>query len=178
MCVIEAAPVIETRRLRLRAPEPCDLDAITQLAAEFDVAKMLVRMPHPYRYEDAEEFLDRAMAHDPTRERVFLIEHEDQGPVGMMGFHPNEDDRFAEFGYWIGKPFWGRGFATEAAQAALNWASRSWGRRALTASHFADNPASGAVLSKSGFLYTGEVRQRASLARGHEAPLRMMVWLA
>ncbi len=178
MCVIEAAPILETRRLRLRAPEPRDLKAITQMIGDYDVSKMLTRAPHPYTYADAEEFLGKAMAHDPARERVFLVELEDQGPIGMMGFHPHEDAPFTEFGYWIVKPYWGRGFATEAAQAALNWAARSWGRRALRASHFTDNPASGAVLSKSGFLYTGEVRPALSLARAEQAPLRMMVWLA
>jgi RimJ/RimL family protein N-acetyltransferase len=83
-----------------------------------------------------------------------------------------------EIGYWLGRPFWGRGYMTEAVDAALLWAGDGWGRRYLLAGHFADNPASGQVLVKAGFLYTGDVVPRFSMARGEEAPTRMMVWLA
>ena len=67
---------------------------------------------------------------------------------------------------------------TEAVRAALGWARGGWRRRYLLAGHYADNPASGHVLVKAGFLYTGEVIPRFSLARGESAPTRMMVWLA
>jgi RimJ/RimL family protein N-acetyltransferase len=62
--------------------------------------------------------------------------------------------------------------------AVLSWAREVWGRRAVVSGHFADNPASGRVLEKAGFLYTGEVQPRHSTARGEVAPTRMMVWLA
>ena len=177
MCVIEPSPVLETRRLRLRAPEARDLPAIAGFCADLDVARMTTRIPHPYRMDDAEGFLKGVQALDPARERVFLIEHETDGPAGMIGFHRG-DDPYPEMGYWIGKPFWGRGFATEAAEAATAWAKRVWKRRALAAGHFLDNPASGRVLEKCGFLYTGEVRRKRSVARDAETDLRMMVWLA
>ncbi len=67
---------------------------------------------------------------------------------------------------------------TEAVRAVLVWAHSVWGRRYLVAGHFADNPASGRVLTKAGFLYTGDVGQRRSLARGEDVDMRMMVWLA
>jgi RimJ/RimL family protein N-acetyltransferase len=83
-----------------------------------------------------------------------------------------------ETGYWIGRDYWGRGFATEALEGAMVWASRKWKRRALVAGHFADNPASGRVLEKAGFLYTGEVRKPFSRARQSPVDTRRMVWLA
>jgi RimJ/RimL family protein N-acetyltransferase len=83
-----------------------------------------------------------------------------------------------EIGYWLGRPFWGRGLMTDAVVAALAWVGGAWGRRFVMAGHFADNPASGQVLIKTGFLYTGEVLSRFSIARGEESPTRMMVWLA
>ena len=83
-----------------------------------------------------------------------------------------------EIGYWLGRAYWGCGFATEATKAALAWASREWRRRHIMARHFSDNPASGEVLCKAGFLYTGEVRLSRSQARGEAVPSRMMVWLA
>jgi RimJ/RimL family protein N-acetyltransferase len=83
-----------------------------------------------------------------------------------------------EVGYWLGRPFWGFGYMTEALSAAMAWAAGPWGRRWMVSGHFDDNPASGRVLIKAGFLPTGEIRWRFSLARGEAAPTRMMVWLA
>ena len=177
MCVIDLSPTLETRRLLLRAPALTDAAVITRLCGDADVARNTARIPHPYRREDAEAFLERVSWADPRRDPVFIIEHQDEGPVGMIGFHYNGDP-WPELGYWIGKPWWGRGFATEATQAALDWASRRWNRRAVMAGHFRDNPASGAVLTKAGFLYTGEIRSMDSLARGEPVEVRMMVWLA
>lgn len=177
MCVIEQSPVIDTRRLRLRAPAPQDVADIARLCDDPDIAWMTARMPHPYGREDAERFVAQVAGADPRREHTFLIEHEDHGPVGMIGlFH--DVDPWPELGYWIGRAFWGRGLATEAAQGVLAWARRSWGKRAVAAGYFSDNPASGRVLEKAGFLPTGEVRRLFSRARGAEAPCRRMVWLA
>ena len=177
MCVIETSPVVETRRLLLRAPAPQDAPRIAALANDLDIARMTKRMPHPFRMADADAFVLQVAAQDPARANTFVIEHEDLGPVGVIGLFEGED-RVPETGYWIGRPYWGRGFATEALDAAVVWASRKWKRRALIAGHFADNPASGRVLEKAGFLYTGETRPAFSRARGESADTRMMVWLA
>jgi RimJ/RimL family protein N-acetyltransferase len=177
MCVTQASPVLETPRLTLRAPHARDAAAIARHCADFDIASMTTRIPHPYRRQDADDFLAGVATLDPRREAMFLIETATDGPVGMLGFQRG-DDPYPEMGYWIGKPFWGQGFATEAARAALDWARRSWGRRALAAGHFPDNPASGRVLTKCGFLYTGEVRRKYCVARMGETPLKMMVWLS
>jgi RimJ/RimL family protein N-acetyltransferase len=63
-------------------------------------------------------------------------------------------------------------------RGALSWVKRDWRKRLVVAGHFADNAASGQVLCKAGFLYTGDVELKASRARGREVPTRMMVWLA
>ncbi len=170
-------PALKTPRLKLRAPKAADAPGIAVLANDPDVARMTTRMPHPYGPADAEAFLGACAGHDPRRERVFAIERSDGQLVGMLGFHPNPAGR-TEIGYWLGRPYWGQGLATEAAEAALDWARLGWGRRYLLAGHFADNPASGQVLCKTGFLYTGDVEPRHSLARGEVAATRMMVWLA
>ncbi len=81
-------------------------------------------------------------------------------------------------GYWIGKPYWGQGYATEASAGALHWAANDWGRRMVASGHFAGNSASANVLIKSGFLYTGEVQRRHCQASGRVEPTRMMVWMA
>ena len=177
MCIIETSPVIETRRLTLRAPAPQDVTRIAAMANDKDIARMTCRMPHPFGTGDAEEFVLAVAGQNPQRASTFLIEHEDLGPVGVIGMFEH-GDLAPETGYWIGRDYWGRGFATEALEGALVWASRKWRRRALMAGHFADNPASGRVLEKAGFLYTGETRKQFSRARGATTDTRMMVWLA
>ena len=60
----------------------------------------------------------------------------------------------------------------------MAWARQDWRKKLVVAGHFADNPASGQVLVKAGFLYTGVVEHKPSTARGESVPTRMMVWLA
>ncbi len=177
MSTIEISPVIETRRLTLRAPARADAPAIAKLANDFEVTKMTGRMPFPYGLEDAEAFISRCEQRDASREAQFAIEVEDEGYAGGLGFFSNEEGKL-EVGYWLGRPFWGRGIATEALKGALVWAARDWKKRYVMAGHFEDNPASAVVLAKADFLYTGVVREMPSLARGETARSRMMVWLA
>jgi RimJ/RimL family protein N-acetyltransferase len=185
MCVIDrpettsnpAAGEIRTQRLTLRAPNAGDVARITGLAGDYAIASMTTRMPHPYVEDDAHHFLSLTQRQDRTRERTFGIDLEGQGLIGCIGFHRSPEG-LVELGYWLGRPYWGQGFATEAVGGALTWAVEDWGRKTVTSGHFADNPRSANVLIKSGFLYTGEVQPRHCRARGEVAPTRMMVWLA
>lgn len=177
MCFQSFERQVRTNRLTLRAPRPDDAPRLAELLAEYDIAKMTSRTPHPYALSDAEGFIGYCAGADPDRDCNFLLEDETEGVIGGLGFFTPEDQPL-EVGYWIGKPYWGRGYASEALNGALVWASDSWKKRFVTAGHFADNPASGAVLVKAGFLYTGDVVERPSAARGEKAPTRMMVWLA
>jgi RimJ/RimL family protein N-acetyltransferase len=160
----------------LRGLRAVDAPRMAELANDFDIARMTTRIPHPFAVEHAEDFIARMERSDGDREAVFAIESEGEGFLGVIGLHPGPAG--AEIGYWLGRPFWGRGYATEAAAGVLAWVRADWGRRFIVSGHFADNPASGQVLCKTGFLYTGEVVGRFSVARGEEAPTRMMVWLA
>ena len=90
-------------------------------------------------------------------------------PCGL-GRRPS---RSVELGYWIARPFWGRGLATEACEALVDIA-RTLGFQSLEGSHFLDNPASGRVLEKLGFEPLGIVAPRLSCARGEEVPARLM----
>lgn len=177
MCAIEIPPVITTPRLRLRKPRRSDANRIAEYCADLDVARMTTRIPHPYNLADANDFLDRQDAKDPDSEATFVIDHPEDGLMGLISFFRNGDGN-SEIGYWLGRPHWGQGYATEAADRALIWASRDWGRRFVVAGHAGDNPASGQVLCKVGFLYTGEVKLQPFAARSEEAPVRRMVWLA
>jgi RimJ/RimL family protein N-acetyltransferase len=170
-------PTLKTGRLTLRPLAMDDAAPMTPLADDPGVARMTTSIPHPMTQAIAEAFIGRMQAADPAHEVVFAIERGDGEFMGVLGIHPKEGWA-PELGYWLGRPFWGAGYMTEAASAALIWARDDWGRRVLTAGHFTDNDASGQVLIKADFLYTGEVEPRFSIARGEEALTRMMVWLA
>jgi RimJ/RimL family protein N-acetyltransferase len=174
----EVQPAIATERLLLRAPRMTDAPAAAELANDLGVAGMTTAMPFPYSLAHAEAWLGEVARPDPRREAAFAIEHRDFGLIGMLVFDEPVPGR-PELGYWLGRPFWGRGYATEAASAALGWARADWRKNVVWAGHFADNRASGQVLVKAGFLYTGDVEARPCAARGGQAvPTRMMVWLA
>jgi RimJ/RimL family protein N-acetyltransferase len=177
MCAIEVTPVLATERLVLRGPVPTDAAPLTKLAADINVAGQTVSVPHPYTRADAEAAVSHGMGLDWDQEAEFAIEHRHFGLVGMLGFRAGRTGR-PELACWIGRPYWNRGYATEAVRASLKWVKRDWRKRLVVAGHFADNPASGQVLCKAGFLYTGDVEMKPSAARGRPVPTRMMVWLA
>ena len=119
---------------------------------------MTTRMPHPYRPEDAREFIGRVAGTDPAKASTFLIEHEREGPVGMIGLHQSGEP-IPEMGYWIGKPYWNLGYCSEAAAAVVRFALVDLGLRRVFAHHFSGNPASGRVMQKIGMRHEGTLRR-------------------
>lgn len=177
MCAIRiAGPRVLTERLMLRPPECGDAARLAELANDFEVGRMLATLPHPYDREDAEAFVVAQGGADGRRQ-VFVVEHPCCGLVGVVGFNKG-DEPYPEVGYWIGRPYWGRGYATEALRGALRWAAEACGARAVASSHFVDNDASAWVLVKAGFLHTGVIQPRMCMARDAVVDSRMMIWLA
>jgi RimJ/RimL family protein N-acetyltransferase len=167
---------LRTERLVLRTPQRSDASRIGKLSRDHAVARMVTRMPYPQPDIGAEGFLLIMEARAPLGEdHLFAIELTDEGVIGLCGAHAH-GDRF-EIGYWLGRPYWGQGYATEAARALTAYAL-ALERGPLVATHFVDNPASGRVLEKAGFRYTGEVAPRFSLARGGKVETRMMEYAA
>jgi len=177
MSLTEPTREIETKHLTLRTPRFCDCERIATLANDRDIVTMTGRMPWPYGLDDAKAFVAAVQSQDARHNATFLIELKNEGPIGVIGLFM-ANDPVPEIGYWIGKPYWGRGLASEALKATTHWAHGHWQRRALMAGHFTDNPASGRVLDKAGFLYTGEIRPLFSKARNTLCQSRMMVWMA
>lgn len=168
---------LRTQRLELRPPHASDAARIAELANDYEVVKMTGGMPFPYARADAEAFIAKAQRFDLARDVAFIVEHPADGVVGGLGFN-GHGGHGPEVGYWLGRPYWGRGFASEALAAAVAWARDEWDQRCIVAHHFVDNPASGIVLVKAGFLYTGEIEPRPCRARGGPIASRGMVWLA
>ena len=161
-----------TDRLLLRPGWAEDAPALARAIADEQVVRHLSTAPWPYALGDAEAHL--AAPRDPVLP-AFLIAARTAGAprlVGSCGLARRASGR-VELGYWIARPFWGQGFATEAGQALIEIAA-ALGLPGLDASHFLDNPASGRVLEKLGFVAGGLVAPRFSCARGGEAPARLM----
>jgi RimJ/RimL family protein N-acetyltransferase len=150
-----------SERLFLRPSFPEDSAAIHAcLGADEGLVRNLARAPWPYRLDDARAFA--ALPQNPHLPH-FLVTLPGAGVIGSVGIAAHA--RAPELGYWIARAHWGHGYATEAAGAVLRIA-RTLGHRELFAGHFVDNPASGRVLQKIGFVPTGRVSRRFSLARG------------
>ena len=157
-----------TERLLLRPAWPEDARDLFGGIADKRIVRNLAKAPWPYSFKDARDFVMRAQ--DP-RYPVFLITMPGaQGSrvVGCIGIGASETAD-VELGYWIAQPFWGRGFASEAARGVLEVA-RLLGHEQMEAGHFTDNPASGRVLRKLGFRPTGRIEPRHSRGRGEMAP--------
>lgn len=152
-----------SERLFLRPAWPEDWEAVLHGVGDREIVRNLARAPWPYDEAEARGFVglpqDRKFPH-------FLLSLPDakHAPViGSAGLAETDGD--AELGYWIARPYWDRGFASEAARAVVAIA-RTLGPRRLVSGHFDDNPASGRVLKRAGFRACGIVVQRWSAARG------------
>ena len=161
-----------TPRLLLRPGFPEDAPALAAAVADEAIVRNLATAPWPYRVRDAEAFL--ASPRDPVLPSFLIFERTDGPPrlVGSCGLGRRPSGA-VEMGYWIARPFWGRGVATEACRALVDIA-RTLGLPSLEGSHFIDNPASARVLEKLGFEPLGIVAPRMSCARGAEVPARLM----
>ena len=172
------APTLKTERLLLREPTAADAPEIVRLANDWEVARRLGRLPHPYGPTDATRFLKEIVG----REIVWGIRRVEgdqfmgvvsltaakETPAGETSAGGQKNGAgSAELGYWLGRPFWGEGYATEAGRVVVNYGRERFSF--LTSGHFVDNDASGRVLQKLGFRDVGR-SVRASLALGRDLP--------
>jgi RimJ/RimL family protein N-acetyltransferase len=157
---------IRSERLFLRPGWPEDWEELLAVINDEGVVRNLARAPWPYTMADAMEFATRPQEKMLPHFFVTLPSATGAKLIGSIGLGLHGDD--VELGYWIGRNWWGQGFASEAARAVLPLA-RALGHRRIVGSHFADNPASGRVLAKAGFRPTGRRSLRYSAGRGEAA---------
>ena len=164
---------IRTQRLLLRPGWREDAPALLAAIADEGIVRNLASAPWPYTAAHAEAFLATERA--PHEASMLVFDRTGGAPelAGSIGFGRRPDGR-AEFGYWIARRFWGRGYATEAGRAVIAMARDSLRLKRLGSGHFLDNPASGRVLEKLGFKPTGTVVPRFSAGRGEAAPCRTL----
>ena len=158
-------PVLETKRLIMRPPHREDVEDLAIIANDRDIAEMTSRMPHPYSQDDAIAFID-GFENGRYEGCIYAITIAESGRLIGMGAVENRS-RFGglEIGYWMGKPYWGKGFATEAASALVDLAFRVTETDTVLAACRTNNPASRRVLQKQGFQLLG-LDEMDSLAAG------------
>ena len=153
-------PTLRTERLILRPFQASDAPAVQQLAGAYEVALNTAMVPHPYPDGAAEAFiamLPELFEKDELHNFAIVVAEHLAGSIGLM----MKGNGIAEIGYWIGVPFWGRGYASEAAAALVRYGFEECGLRRIFAGHYSRNPSSGRVLQKLRMQYEGTQRQHA-----------------
>jgi RimJ/RimL family protein N-acetyltransferase len=146
----------------LRTPRRSDCEAIAELANDRRIAENTARLPHPYGLADAESFVARAK--EDENERCFVVTLADGRLIGACGL-ARFDRKAPEIGYWIGVPFWGQGYATEAARAVIDHVFSASDYETIHGAARISNPASRRVLEKCGFQWAGvELRRIRAIA--------------
>lgn len=154
-------PVLQTPHLTLRPFLLSDAPHIYRLAGAREIADGTLTIPHPYPEGAAEAWLlTRDEDHEKTGSVVLAMTVMESGEFcGTIGLHMSSQNERAELGYWVGLPYWGRGYATEAARAMIDYGFGAMGLRRIYAMHYLQNPASGRVMQKLGMKHEGCLRQ-------------------
>ena len=149
--IASVQPCLESARIRLRPYTLCDAKDVALLAGDYRVAKETMNIPHPYNADEAEAWissLDTAWCNRERAEYAIILKKDDQYIGGISFFDINGDE--AEIGYWIGVPYWNKGYCTEAGQRLVQFGRSALSLRKITAMHLASNPKSGKVLKNIG----------------------------
>jgi RimJ/RimL family protein N-acetyltransferase len=148
---------IHGERLVLRPFRPDDASDLQHLAGAGQIAATTLGIPHPYPEGAAEEWIARQAA-DPAMHHFAITLLDAETLIGAIGLDVEGTHHRAELGYWVGVPYWGKGYATEAARMVVAYAFDTLHLHRVYAFHFTNNPASGAVLRKVGMTYEGTRR--------------------
>ena len=154
-------PVLETQDLRLRAYKLSDAKQLQQKIGIKQVSMYMTHIPYPYLDGMAEEYiksLDQGLASGSKLNYAIVDKHTD-GLLGAVGFTIFTNDKRAELGYWVAQDAWGRGYATQAVKALVDYGFTELGLNKIHADYYAKNPASGRVMQKVGMQQEGCLRQ-------------------
>lgn len=153
-------PTLRTDRLVLRPLAPEDAPRLQELAGAREVAAMTLTIPHPYEDGVAERWIAEVGDAAAKGTRLVLgVTIEPDGLIGTVGLDLEPDHQRAELGYWIGVPYWNRGFATEAVIPVIDYGFHELGLHRIYARVFPRNPASAKVLEKIGMAREGKLRE-------------------
>jgi RimJ/RimL family protein N-acetyltransferase len=154
-------PILKTSRLILRPFRKDDAPIVQQLAGERLIADTTLNIPHPYEDGMAEQWIDthEAEFEADTLATFAVALCENKQLIGAISLKIDRKLSKGELGYWIGTPYWNLGYASEAANAILEFGFGDLGLNRISAKHLARNPSSGRVMEKIGMLLEGTARQ-------------------
>jgi ribosomal-protein-alanine N-acetyltransferase len=154
-------PVFTTPRLTLRPFVLADAPDVQRLAGAAEVADTALNIPHPYPAEVAVAWISGHLEQFATGTAVIwaIVLRETTALCGAISMGIDQQHQHAELGYWLGNPYWNRGYMTEAGAAVLHYGFMVAGLHRIYARHFTRNPASGRVMQKLGMRYEGCLRE-------------------
>ncbi len=156
-------PTLTARRVQLTPFILADAPLVQRYAGDPDVARTTLNIPHPYPDGAAEKWIASHLPQFLERANVvFAVRTLDGELLGAIGVALDLPNGIGELGYWIGRPFWGLGYCTEAAQAFVGYAFETFPLNKVAARHLSGNVASGRVMEKAGMLREGILRQHVS----------------
>jgi len=159
---VSATPTLRTARLILGPFEPNDAAELQRLAGAREIADTTVSIPHPYELDQAVAWIEQ-QRREAVRGRAisFAIRLLKGTLIGSVGLRDIDlEHGQAELGFWIGREWWGNGYAREAASAVIRFGFESLGLNRICAHHMVRNPAAGRVLQSAGMQREGLLRQR------------------
>jgi RimJ/RimL family protein N-acetyltransferase len=156
--------LVVNSQLHLSEFRAADRAALVEYLNDRGIYDCTLRVPFPYTEQDADAWL--ALSEKITQEQGRPVHFAIRdaagaliGACGFDGFQAGQSHR-AEIGYWMARPFWGRGLMTAAVQRACSHAFEEFGLVKITAHVFTHNPASARVLQKCGFVQEGLLRKQ------------------
>lgn len=155
-------PILVTDRLLLRPFDVADASEVQRLAGDYEVASSALGIPYPYPDGAAEAWIATLLpGFEKGAHAVYAVTlRSEQDLVGAAGLvEANRRHGRAELGYWVGRPYWGCGYATEAARAVIEYGFSVMGLHRVYAMHFSRNPASGRVMEKCGMVHEAHLRE-------------------
>ncbi|WP_341281952.1 GNAT family N-acetyltransferase [Paenibacillus sp. FSL H8-0537] len=154
-------PTLETERLILRAFNLDDASRVQKLAGNIEVASTTLSIPYPYPDGAAEDWISNNTIRASNGEGFpfAVTRKKDDALIGCMSLNLSKPDQRGELSYWSGKPYWGHGYATEAAKRVIQFGFEQLELNKIMAAAMAKNPSSSNVMKKIGMKYEGEFKQ-------------------
>ena len=167
---------METERILLRPWQDSDAEVLFKYASDPEVGPRAGWPPH----QSVEESLEIIRTIFSGEGMWAVIWKETGEAIGSVGYLPSDSSNLqisgdeCEVGYWIAKPYWGKGICTEALKLVVDYCFNKKGFTTLWGDYFPSNPASGRVMEKCGFTDTGIETTCPNLEVGSDQPVRIM----
>lgn len=161
LTIMTVQPELTSNRLLLRSLTQADAPQVQQLAGDEAISATALNIPHPFEDGMAEAWI---ATHQPDYAigkamNWAIVLQQEQILIGAIGLSLSSENSHAELGYWIGKPYWEHGYASEAAQAVVKFGFETLKLHRIYATCLGRNPASARVLQKLGMTHEGSQKQ-------------------